>query len=605
MCAINGITTPNIDVVRRMNESTKHRGPDASNVWSDGQISLGHNRLKIIDLSDAASQPMTSTDGRYTVVFNGEIYNFKELKKQMRYPFRSESDTEVLLAGFIEHGPNILNTLNGIFAFAVWDSLEKSLFLARDHNGIKPLYYTIHDGSLIFSSEIKGILEVPSVRRVLSIEAFAHHLQLQYTPEPLTLFQNIYKLPAGHFGIYRNNQLQITQYWAPTLPTSQNSPSRDSVRKVIQQAVESELVSDRPVGLYLSGGIDSSTILHFMRPNIEQLNTFSVRFALSEDEQSTKFNRDADLAQMLAQRYGTQHHEAIVHSADIVRHIDNVLWHLEEPISNAIIVPMFILSGIASRTVTVALSGEGGDELFGGYDRYRFCRIANAIQHTPAIARNILNSTKFYKLNTPNGIERYTSLMFQGTGVWESLVHHHIPLASTKILFNAKYFKNQDTDSIRQFMEIDRRTWLTDEALLRSDKMSMAHGLEMRVPLLERAVINFARSIHSSQHVGLFETKRLLRHAMKGLLPNEILQQPKRGWFSPTAKWMRHAELQQQMLETFSTSFHSETGHLFNWEQVKQLLGAHTNKTGYHLHTIWTIFAFQMWAKRFNITLSL
>ena len=586
-----------------MNTCTRHRGPDATCTWISHDISLGHNRLKIIDLRDDANQPLTSSDGRYVIVFNGEIYNFKELRRELNYPFATESDTEVLLAGFITWGEKVVSKLNGIFAFAVFDTFERALFLARDHNGIKPLYYFHKDNTLIFASEIKAILVHPAVSRQLDHIALSHHLLLQYTPEPMTLFKDIKKFPAAHFAWFQNELLHFTKYWSPTIPKNFDRLDLPRVLDCIHTAVKAELVSDRPVGLYLSGGIDSSTILHFARPHIRELNTFSIRFDLSESEQQEKFNVDADIALRLSKHYETMHHELLIDSRQVVSEIAHALLHLEEPIANATIIPMFLLSRFAKNRVAVALSGEGGDELFGGYERYRLSRIANIVGSMPHILSQRIAKLVNSKLLFPPGAERYAALMMPGRMHMGDIFRLDIDERTASAWINERFATVPDQDFERQMMEVDRQTWLTDEALLRSDKMSMAHGLEMRVPLLERSVINMARSFPSTYHVGLFQTKKLLRKELFGVLPKYVLKQPKRGWFSPSAKWMRHPELKKMMSETFTQSYYAETSTLIDFERLQQMHRLHAGGSAYFANELWAVFVFQIWARTFQIHL--
>src|SRR3989344_8312626 len=308
MCSINGFNFKDERLIQNMNQATKHRGPDGTGIFLSGRVSLGHNRLAIIDTSDIAAQPMKSTDGNLTIVFNGEIYNFKELKKQLfGYHFRNESDTEVILAAYIKWGKECVKKFNGIFAFAIWDERTEELFLARDHIGVKPLYYFWDGKRFIFSSEIKGILE-HDIYRTLNYEAFRNYLRVLYVPEPITMFDGIYKLPPSSFAVLKNEKLEIKKYCDDGVVGYFQKSKKEitgELRKKIFEVVERQLVSDRPLGLYLSGGIDSSIVLHAMAELRSNIDTFSIGFELGHKEQSEKFNADFNLARKTATHYGT------------------------------------------------------------------------------------------------------------------------------------------------------------------------------------------------------------------------------------------------------------------------------------------------------------
>jgi len=603
MCAINGITTSNTDLVSRMNAITAHRGPDFNGLWTSEGITLGHCRLKIIDLDDRSNQPMISIDGRYIIVFNGEIYNYRELRKKLDYPFKTTSDTEVLLAGFINRGPEILNDLEGIFAFCIWDTKTRSLFLARDHNGIKPLYYAIDSSkNLIFSSELKAVLE-HNIDRILNPVAFHHYLHLLYTPGPMTAIAGINKLPPAHFGVFKEGKILLTRYWeVQKSNTVSGKFTAGGIKRLIQNTVKEELISDRPLGVYLSGGIDSSAILSSALKVHPHIDTFSVGFKLSKDEQPEKFNADQLLAKKTADKFGTRHHEFNIDASIIPDALENIVWHLDEPVANATVIPMFLLAEYAKQHVAVVLSGDGGDELFGGYERYRFSKIASLFQrsHFPSF---LLPSNIRGKLQIPPGVSRYAFFMSRPEQTINDLLSRSIEKNETQNFLQEMYFQNITQDFENQFMEVDRQTWLVDEALHRTDRMSMAHGLEVRVPLLNKHIIAAARSFPSIAHVDPFRTKKILRTAFAQEIPSHILHAPKRGWFSPTAKWLRTNELKIFVSEILSPGYNAVTAPLFNWDNIHKFVSAHENQTHYYAHEIWQLLIFQIWARKFRIKL--
>ncbi|OHA47459.1 MAG: asparagine synthase (glutamine-hydrolyzing), partial [Candidatus Taylorbacteria bacterium RIFCSPLOWO2_12_FULL_49_67] len=339
MCSINGFSWRDETLIKKMNAVTTHRGPDGSGTFVGSSVTLGHNRLSIIDLSDAGNQPMKSDDGRYVISFNGEIYNFRELKKELSsYPFKSQSDTEVILAAFSAWGESAFSRLNGMFAFALWDEKEKMLRLVRDPVGIKPLYYHIDGTRLIFASEIKAILKDAKVSRRINPLALDCYLRLNYVPAPLTMFRDIKKLLPGKILRHQNGKVELVHYATQKIPAlsleSRNVLAAELLEKV-HKSVEAQLVSDRPVGLYLSGGIDSSAILESMAHARGVVETFSVGFELREGEQAEKFNADFLLARRTAKYFGAKHHEVLLSPKEIIPLFEEAVYHLDEPISNA------------------------------------------------------------------------------------------------------------------------------------------------------------------------------------------------------------------------------------------------------------------------------
>lgn len=577
MCAINGFNFKDEGLIRKMNQATQHRGPDGTGVFGDDNVSLGHNRLSIIDLSESASQPMFSGDGKLVIVFNGEIYNFQELKKELGdYPFKTKSDTEVVLASYKKWGSDCVKKFNGIFAFAIWDKNKKELFLARDHVGVKPLYYYHKDGKFIFSSEIKAILE-HGMPRQLNMEAFSHYLRVLYVPEPLTMFKEIYKFPPASFGILKNGELKITKYW-DIKSRDYLSESKEffieELRKKVLASVERQLVSDRPLGVYLSGGIDSSIVLHNMSQLRKGIDTFSVGFELAKEEQRDKFNKDFELAKKTAKFYGTNHNEVLVSSDDILNLFEKAVWHLDEPISNATIIPMMKLAGFAKNKADVVLGGDGGDELFGGYDRYR---------------------TDYWARFFMPPIKRFTRFMFQKDDILERVVNN-LDKDATKKFFKEKYFNSR-----KMLMDVDRQSWLVDFSLSMTDKMTMSAGLEERVPLLDKELVEFASEVPLKYKVNFFDTKIILKEAYKGKIPDFLFDQPKRGWFSPGAKWLRHPKIYEMAENILSENYYTETKPLFKWSELSKVLEDHRTGKEYNLTILWALLTFQVWAKQYNV----
>lgn len=597
------------ELILRMNSANRHRGPDADGFFTEDGISLGSNRLKIIDLSDKAAQPMKSFDEREVIVFNGEIYNFKELKDELEdfYPFKSESDTEMILAAYRKWGADCVKKFNGIFALALWDRAERKIFMARDHAGVKPLYYYFKDGKFIFSSEIKSILE-SNIPRRLNMEAFNHYLRVLYVPEPFTMFEGVYKFPQASRGFFKDGKLFVEKYWSLE-PGNYLDMSKarveEELRNRMGEAVKAQLISDRPLGLYLSGGIDSSVLLYNMAKLRGTIDTFSAGFDLKESEQREKFNADFNLAKKTADFFGSTHHEVMLKSGEVFDFLEKAVWHMDEPISNPTAVSMLKLSEFSKKRVDVVLSGDGGDELFGGYERYRLSFLADLFQKLPPVFRSaVALSQNLRKLNTPAGVERFILFMFQKDDILKRAVSADIlDRDISKSFFVEKYFSraSEKLKFSEILMNTDRQTWLVDFALMLGDKMSMASGVEARVPFLDKNLVEFASKIPIEYKVSLFNTKKILKSAYKGRIPDFLLNQPKRGWFSPGAKWLRVDEIRGKAGEALSKDYYSETRGIFNWPELETVFDGHVSGKDYNLTMLWAILTFQIWARSYNI----
>ncbi len=613
MCSINGFTWRDETLVRRMNTVTKHRGPDGTGVFVADGISLGHNRLSIIDLSPAGEQPMRSGDSRFVISFNGEIYNYRELRDELApYPFRSSSDTEVILAAYERWGVGAFSRLNGIFALALWDTKEGKLLLVRDPVGVKPLYYHERGRGLVFSSEIKAILEHADISRRIDPLAFDLYMRLNYVPAPQTLFSGVRKLLPGEILTCKDGKTTLASYKQAVshraLCRASFNEQRVALREQVRASVAAQMVSDRPIGLYLSGGIDSSVVLEGMARASKKVETFSVGFALRAGEQEEKFNADFLLARRTADFFGTTHHEVLLSPRDILPLFVEAVYHLDEPVANATIIPMLTLARFAKERVAVVLGGDGGDELFGGYKRYRLSLLSSYYRQLPSAFRRGADAflPRLRKLDTAAGIERYAQFHFLKEEKLQPLLapSAYHPQAAQDF-FSSRFFPSVrgriSQDFERTFLRVDRESWLVDESLLRSDKMSMAAGLETRVPLLDLPLIALADTIPLAYKVSLFNAKRVLKEAFRGHIPDTLLHQPKRGWFSPAAKWLRYPPVAAFAREVLSPTYANATRALFNWEEVRRRLATHLAGE-YHLTELWAILTLQLWARRFAVS---
>jgi asparagine synthase (glutamine-hydrolysing) len=608
MCGINGITSQDEEKVRLMAHATSHRGPDATGFFSAHSISLGHNRLSVIDLSDQANQPMQSPDKRFFLIFNGEIYNYRELRVELSsfWNFKTQSDTEVLLASYAQWGKGALNKLKGIFAFALWDAQTEELLLARDHVGVKPLYYALKEDILYFSSELGGVIEGTQYR-TLSQEALSYYISFNYIPSPYTLIKGISKLEPAHLLSYKKGQWHTERYWTPLVP-SRDSQISESLRTVIGESVKRQLVSDRPLGIFLSGGLDSSIVLHHTSAHIKNPKTFSVDFEMvtGAESEAQKFNSDAQLATRTAAIYGAEHTAFTLSLAHVRTSLDDALSSLDEPIANPTSVSQYLLSKwVREKGVVVALGGDGGDELFGGYTRHRIALGVSYFQMLPPTLQKVLGRMhpQIKKLSIPFGTPLHMQLLSLKSGKYKDLFSGGGVGSGIETFFNERYQDEsiKNLHPIDQFMRVDRQTWLADESLARTDRISMAFGLEARVPLLDIDVVNFADSIVGYSKFKPWSNKKILRDAYKGHLPDYLFNQPKRGWISPGAKWLRDPVIKAYAQNVFSSGYYDGLNSLYNWDAVQNQFSAHLEGREYHLYPLWNILQLQVWAKKYKI----
>lgn len=602
MCAINGITTEDSAVVARMNAATRHRGPDGTQVWVGNGITLGHNRLAIIDLDPRSSQPMHSADGRYTIVFNGEIYNYRELRIEIgdRYIFTTEGDTEVLLAAYMVWGEAMLERLRGIFAFAIWDSTEQTLLLVRDHMGVKPLYYTLKSGVLSFSSELQGLLPYGGT---LDRSALALFLEFQYVPSNRTFLNAVQKLPPGHMLRYSKGVADVQCYFNHL--HKENKTYTNSLYQTIDSAVKRQLVSDRPVGVFLSGGFDSSIVLHHTRQHMEHVQTFSIGF--DDVDEGGKYNADACLAEQTAQYYGTAHTTFRLKSSDVAKEIEHIYQVLDEPVSTSTSVSQYFLNQwVREAGVVVAFGGDGGDELFGGYTRHRAIMASLLFQKLPHCVQDVIGLAhpRGKKLQIPLYTPLHLALMATNDSAIQSILVDDLYTMQTARTFLEEKYRTipEGMHPLEVYMRVDRHTWLADHSLTRSDRTSMIHGIEFRVPLLDIDVVAYADGLPARVKSDPFTGKKIIRETYKRYLPQHLYSQPKRGWLSPGAKWFRDPNINEVIRAILSSEYYNGLDGLFDWKKVESMLDGHCSRGHYAFHPLWSILILQIWARKHNIT---
>jgi asparagine synthase (glutamine-hydrolysing) len=602
------------EVLDRMCRVIRHRGPDDQGMFVKEGAALGMRRLSIIDLA-GGHQPMSGEDGKVTVVFNGEIYNYLEIKKELEargHRFQTNSDTETIVHAYEEYGAACVDGLRGMFAFAVWDERERKLFIARDRAGKKPLYYTLTpQGTLIFGSELKSLLEHPEARREINMDALDAYLSLGYVPDPLSIFRDIHKLPPGHHLTFHAGQLSVEQYWDFRYEVTTARPLEDYLEELnalLDESVRLRLVADVPLGAFLSGGVDSSAVVGLMsRHTGRPVKTFSIGF--HEDGYD-----ELKYARLAAARFHTEHHEFIV-TPEICRIVDELAWHLDEPFADSSAIPTYAVSKLAREHVKVVLSGDGGDELFAGYTRYAVDRGRSGYARLPRVLRRGLMQPLSRSL--PHGawgrnylhnvalepLQRYLDSVSYFTSLnkrslystdFSSQLNGRNLAAS---LFEELGARVKSGDPLDSLLYLDSKTYLPGDILTKVDRMSMAASLEARVPLLDHKLIEFVTRIPSEFKMKGAETKHIFKRAVRGLVPDEILDRPKQGFGLPIQKWINQ-ELRSYIRDVLLDKRTRERGY-FDQNYVQVLLDEHERERRDHTSSLWALFMLELWHRTF------
>lgn len=619
MCGIAGVlyNDPHRPVegalLERMCAVIHHRGPDEWGMWSEGSVGFGMKRLRIIDLV-GGSQPMATSDESIRIVFNGEIYNFLELRADLEkrgYRYTTNSDTESILHLYEEYGEDCVQHLRGMFAFAIWDTCRRKLFLARDRFGKKPLHY-LHDGEkLVFGSEIKSILQHPDVRPEVHRPAIVNYLAYGYTPDPDTMFKGIAKLPPGHTLSWQDGAVTVRQYWDldfnPAQPAREDAFYLDEVDRLLHEAVKIRLVSDVPLGAFLSGGIDSSLVVAMMaRQTGEPVKTFSIGF---DDD---KYN-ELPFARMVAKRYGTDHYEEIV-KPDAEEVLSDLITVFDEPFADSSAIPTYYVSRLARRHVTVALSGDGGDELFAGYDRYLDSPLSGCTDGIPQVARQFafgcvarLLPEWFYGINTlrylaADADARYVLKMTGGLSARYGEVFSEDlvievgsgdPAPALQQYFDR--VQGQDVVTRRQYADVKR--YLAGDILTKVDRTSMLVSLEARAPLLDHQLAEFAATIPTSLKVRNRSLKYVLKTLARKYLPAELIDRPKMGFAVPVAQWINHEW--RDMSQELVLGERALRRDNFYPRYLHRVMDEHRRGRRNHGSAIWALMVLEMWYRRF------
>ena len=624
MCGIYGELnlhggTVDASLVRAMGAMIVHRGPDDDGLYTDREVAIGLRRLSIIDL-EGGQQPLFNEDRSIAVVCNGEIYNFRELRERLKslgHSFRTGSDAEVIVHCYEEYGDAFPAELEGMFGFALWDSQRRRLILGRDRLGIKPVYYTQSNRRIAFCSESKALVSRADLTPELDPAALEEFLTLGYVPQPHSLFTGIRKLPPGHVAIVEDGQCHEQPYWELAFDTCDDLSEQDWIERIdstLAASIEAQMVSDVPIGAFLSGGIDSSLIIAYMnRISDQPVSTYSIGYAGSS---GAELYNELPYARQIADEFKTDHHEIMV-EPNVVSLLPGLVWHMDEPTVDSALITSYLVSEFAARHVKVILSGVGGDELFGGYNRYLMGHYVGLMQKVPSALRRgvllplinrlpedrhskLLNLFRYLRsialLSNAGDSERYRQLMevFPRADLDRLLSagSDDSDDALTRVL--QKYADSPELDRI---LAADLSTQLVDELLLLTDKMSMSESLECRVPLLDERLIELARTMPANLRVRGGQTRYILKKALRGVLPDDIIDRKKRGFGAPLGAWLRH-EL-EPVTELLLGRRQVEKRGLLNPEAVEDILRSHRERRSDQTDQLMALITLELWCQLF------
>ncbi len=620
MCGIVGVhyldQKQQVDrqLVLSMCDAIIHRGPDDDGIYLNKGIGLGMRRLSIIDL-DSGKQPILNEDNSIAIVFNGEIYNFQALREALEakgHRFTTRTDTEAILHGYEEYGVEVLKHLNGMFAFAIWDNNQKQLFVARDRIGIKPLYYYQDDRKVVFGSEIKSILKDISIPRGVENSSLSSFLSYGYVPAPKTMFRNIQKLEAGCFMLIKNGCVQTHKYWEIPIheDTKEYSFSYycEKTMELLTQSIKLRLISDVPLGAFLSGGMDSSSIVAIMaKLTNSSINTYAIGF----DEQN-EFHNELGDAKAVANLFHTNHHEILV-KPNVIDLFPKLISHMDEPVADSSIIVTYLVSKLAQESVKVILSGVGGDELFGGYRRYLGYSLNNYYRRIPRMLRKTLIPAVFELLPSDrnSGLMNFFRL---GKGfIRSSEKPEHEQYHDMITIFRKDFLQDllkrgpevngglsglyamssNGTDSLKGMLHFDIKTQLVDDLLLLTDKMSMAASIEARVPFLDHHFVEFALNIPSKYKIHGLKLRYIQKKAMQNILPPEVIDKKKKGFGCPIGNWVKN-DLYDFVLDLLSEETIVRRGY-FNCEIIKRMINDHFDSRADYTDHIFALISFELW----------
>ena len=600
---------PQISEITACRDTMTYRGPDGSDavVFEDDHIAMGHRRLSILDPTPAGAQPMTDKQRDLTIVHNGEVYNYIELRKTLEktgYSFKTGTDTEVIIAAYDKWRDRCVRRFNGMFSFAIWDSKRKELFAARDRLGIKPLYYYFDGKRFILASEIKAILSALISKPSVDISLIDYYMSFGYVPGEDTLLKGIKRLLPGHYIVFDKKKLIHKRYWDLSFANTHDHGSQyyiEELRRLLNSSIDFRLRSDVPLGIFLSGGIDSSAVVALLAPRVsERLKTFSVAYDFGADYNETNY------ARIVARQFNTDHHEFVVTPGEFKDFIPRYVYHMDEPVTESAAISLYYIAKMAKNYVTVVLSGEGSDELFAGYDFYYYnCIIENYRQalgnkgaaYVIRALCSVLPDNKIKKYlrmsllpleSRYKGISTYDEQ--QKEILYSSAFRNHLrdnnDNATSEFIHNL-FTKTKHNDALSKMLYFDTKTWLVDDLLIKADRMSMAASLELRVPFLDHRIVEFAATIPSKYKLNGRTTKHVLKQMLKGVLPQEIVYRKKMGFPTPL-KIMFQNELADYAHDVL-TSTSAKIGEFFVTEEIRRLLREHVTKVRDNHRIIWQL----------------
>lgn len=603
MCGICGFTGEVLDrdeVIKRMTDVITHRGPDSSGVFAGDGVTMGFRRLSIIDVGNTGDQPIYNEDRTLVLTFNGEIYNYQDLRKELLekgHKFYTNTDSEVLVHGFEEWKEGLLNRLRGMFGFAIWNTVDNSLFLARDYFGIKPLHYTQVGDSFVYGSEIKSILEFPGFQKKFNRHALDNYISFEYAPPPETFFENVFCLMPAHYLWYKDGKVTTTRYWEPKFDADESMTEEqavDAIEKVFEESVAAHKISDVEVGCFLSSGVDSSYVSTYFKGQ----KTFTVGFDYGE-----KYN-EIDWAKGLSKEVGLEHHYKVISTEEYWDSIRKVQYHMDQPLADASCIALYFVSKIASEYVKVVLSGEGADELFGGYNIYHEPDDLAGYKKLPLFLRKAFAAIakalpfrfrgKSFLIRGAQPIEESfigNCSMFTMEEK-RKLLREGMPCTRPQELTRPFYDRVQGKDDVTKMQYLDINVWLAGDILLKADRMSMANSLELRVPFLDKEVFKVASRLPRRLRVNPENTKYAMRKAAMRHLPPATAQKKKLGFPVPTRVWLR----EQKYYDIVKAAFTSETAkQFFHTDALVKLLDEHFQGKCDNNRKIWTIYVFLIW----------
>ena len=602
MCGLVGFTGEVVDrdeVIKTMTDRITHRGPDSSGIYTDDGIAMGFRRLSIIDL-DNGSQPIYNEDKSLVLMFNGEIYNYQQLREILvgkGHTFYTHTDSEVLVHGFEEWGADLLNKLRGMFAFAIWNKKDQSLFLARDFFGIKPLHYTMSNGHFVYASEIKSILDFPGFEKKLNRNALNNYISFEYPVPPETFFDGVYCLPPAHYLWYRNGKVEVTRYWEPKFHPDDSMTEEEAVseiEKVFEDSVAAHRISDVEVGCFLSSGVDSSYVASYFAGQ----KTFTVGFGQDE-----KYN-EIGYAKDLSSKIGVEHHCHVITPEEYWGNIRKVQYHMDQPLADASCIALYFVSKIASKYVKVVLSGEGADELFGGYNIYHepddlagYQRLPRGLRRAVASIAEALPFSFRGKSFLIRGSKTIEEQFIGNCSMFtmkekRRLLKDDFPVTVPQLITKPVYGRVKGMDDVTKMQYLDINVWLAGDILLKADRMSMANSLELRVPFLDRRVFDVAARIPRRLRVNSQNTKYALRKAAMKHLPEATAQKKKLGFPVPIRVWLREDKYYNLVKQSFTSKTAQQ---FFHTDFLVKLLDAHRSGKCDNSRKIWTIFCFLVW----------